>query len=147
MPNARGVQLYLDGAHTRESLAVASAWYHATAPPDPEERVLVFYCKQNRDPHALLASIVKSGVRFGHVIFSTEALHAKAGQASNVAWQQTLAHTWRELGGTGSMRVTATLSETLALLPELRQRRPLHVFITGSLYLVGGTLKLVSWEW
>lgn len=145
LPTDPSVKLYLDGAHTRESLALASTWFDSSAPAATSERVLLFYCKQNRDPHALLASVVRSGLRFSRVIFSTEALHARTKEGDS-EWQQTLASTWRELGGSGDVQVTPSLSDALHQLTQV-PHRPLHVFVTGSLYLVGGALKLVGWEW
>ncbi|KAI9208294.1 Mur ligase [Polychytrium aggregatum] len=77
---APGVQWYLDGAHTNESLSVCADWFKQIAGSNvqgsnPHKNILIFNCTNGREGLNLLkplAELVTSGrIQFSRVIFST----------------------------------------------------------------------------
>lgn len=71
----RPFELYLDGAHTAESMLACAHWFHAAVPRDPASRhVLWFGCSPDRDALHLLGPLAdmhcNSGLAFDAAVFS-----------------------------------------------------------------------------
>jgi len=144
MADQPAVQLLLDGAHTPESAAAAAAWFTTQLPPGTPA-ALLFYCRPNRRPDALLAPLV-SLARHSHmqphpfrVIFATEPAEP------DLKWQRQLAYHWQhKLQAPGDVQLAVGVVQALEMLAKQQQQHqqhPLHVLVTGSLYLVGAVLK------
>ena len=137
----RDLTLYLDGAHTVESLDAVAAWFTETVPAS-EPRHLIFNCATSRSPDRLLAPL--RPLSFASAHFSTYRLDADDGylkekgellnDADGVSWQREQASVW---GGTETA-VHQTVGGALDAVP-----RGSHVLVTGSFYLVGAVLELL----
>jgi len=173
-----GIVLFLDGAHTGESMAVCRDWYLAQQQSSNDGgilRVLIFNCMDTRDPVTLLKPLTEN-CGFDMVIFSSNStgkqhtLEDKRhhSQDAKTIWQHNILNSWRTLKGTStSAESTRTSSdgkvsfggaadgEVYATIPNvldrlisveasLDRKKTLHVLITGSLYLVGGWLEVLS---
>jgi len=150
--------LYLDGAHTVESVKCAARWFMSAAPASAK-RVLAFHCSHDRDGVALLRGILETAGpgAFQLAIFvpttmgrapgaPPPALCFKpvVGEPGGQGWHRDLALAWQNLaapGGNASLALSSP-SELRGVLPA-----GAHVFVVGSFYLVGDVLRdIVGWQ-
>lgn len=104
----RGLTLFLDGAHTPESTEQCGEWFSdaVSALPDlPTQRMLLFNCKDERDPQKLLQPLVgvlqARGVHLHNALFvapeSTGAAIAPTADNADTAWPRSLRKTWDDM--------------------------------------------------
>jgi len=197
------ILLYLDGAHTEESMEVCAQWFRNTLPSDPdvgghERRVLVFGCTENRSAAKLLTRLFtamtegsahqkreESVSPFDVAIFTSFALKnspsgggggcgasttsaitvdAADPKRHDLRWQRTQAEIWTNLVkqqyadsppaslSSCEARVVDSILTALDSVAQLHQqwrndeqrwKGKTRVLVTGSLYLVGGVLKVL----
>eukprot|EP00727_Mastigamoeba_balamuthi_P011538 m51a1_g7006 putative folylpolyglutamate mitochondrial-like (571) ;mRNA; r:230436-233038 len=150
LPNAPGVELFLDGAHTVESARACGRWFESRAPAGTR-RALVFAAGRARGQAPMLGELVRSGATRGaHVVFTT--LPSTPGRPVPFHSAEELAEAWRSVGG-----CEQSASVSLAPLgPEqaIAQVRALAAqgsggvscLVTGSLYLLGVVLAHCRYE-
>ncbi|KAJ3057376.1 Folylpolyglutamate synthetase [Rhizophlyctis rosea] len=161
------VTWFLDGAHTPESMVVCSAWYKDQMQKRRQlggRRVLMFNCTNSRDGLVLLKSLVtlhNSDLPFAHIIFCSNDLYSKTTKVQNtdtmnytvhkdpeLKVQKELSAQWDQLSGRkaeeGLVSVLPSISDAVELLGRMEGN--LDVLVTGSLYLVGGTLNVLHAE-
>jgi folylpolyglutamate synthase len=152
------ITLYLDGAHTPESMEACRKWFFEKATTSPNLKVLVFNCNTSRDPSTLLSAMATS--HFDRVIFSTnetgkshilEDKRPTSEKHAHLVWQQKNHDTWRSLSNSSEdkCKVVENLPEVLEELYKFEkenQSTHIDVLSTGSLYLVGGWLELLKPE-
>lgn len=158
--------LHMDGAHTPESAEVCMQWYSSIIRKQSLQglkpiKVLLFNCAQNKQPLALLTPI--KDFAFDYVIFTTNnngivhlledkrpAAQQSKAQTSGPSWQETIRDTWISLKPTQpNSIIVADLPSAISKLKELEienSKTEIRVMSTGSLYLVGALLELLSPE-
>ena len=125
---------FLDGAHTPGSVAQIGAWFGRRS-AGAARRVLVFN-QQERDASALLESLVRAfapGV-FDEAIFTRNEVE----EGGDVIVQQALAETMARISPETRVYVEGGLKEALGRIGEA------DVLVTGSMYLVGGVLRVLE---
>ncbi|KAJ3043705.1 Folylpolyglutamate synthetase [Rhizophlyctis rosea] len=150
------VKWFLDGAHTPESMLVSSAWFKDQM--DKAEK------EGSRDGLVLLkpvADLHRSSHPFAHIVFCSNDLYSSASQVQSMDTmnytvnkdpelkvQKELAEQWRHLTGEkateGTISVLSSISDAVEHIGKLEGRS--DVLVTGSLYLVGGTLNVLHAE-
>lgn len=158
----RSLKLYVDGAHTLESLAACTSWFRESVPPSAP-RALVFNCSFDRNPARLLGPVYQlhAGHPFEEVVFSPNTPFSVSGGSSvdtvnhmappnpDLGFQNSLKQSWSGLSGLEAT-VVPSVDAALQLLATKRQTletnsgEPLHVLITGSLHLVGATFNALK---
>ncbi|KAJ3291861.1 Folylpolyglutamate synthetase [Borealophlyctis nickersoniae] len=164
---------YLDGAHTRESMQVCADWFKEEMDglERREPRALIFNCTNGRDGLVLLKSLSdlhKSTVPFSHVVFCSNDIYAEAEKQTtdtmnytvskdpDLSVQKQLAAAWETLCGASE---SSTSQPTVEVLPTIQEAVESianrfrgnsegrgRVLVTGSLYLVGGVLRVLKAE-
>ncbi|EPY18550.1 folylpolyglutamate synthase [Strigomonas culicis] len=160
----RDATLYLDGAHTPESLTRATQWFleASAAAEGTPRRVLVLYT--SRDPRMVLKAFMPSIAHFCKVVIAqvqNPKQHAATGaddgedDDSRRAKQELVAVTtlwrdmYREVPALPCAKPFRYLEDLLDLVvPAASDSEnaalPAQVFICGSFYLVGDILKLLG---
>jgi folylpolyglutamate synthase len=139
----RRVALFVDGAHTPNSLLACRRWFDEESGQERlrrVKRVLLFACKPTRSPQALLESLASHG-GFDQVLFCPvgASIEVDAGQPKHIA------DTWRSLRASNDatpVLTFETLRAALDYLPSLSNEDDedegvVHILVTGSLYLAG----------
>ena len=123
------------------------------------KRVLVYGCRVNKDPSDLMAPLfpmMKNHISFDHVIFTTISLNGqeKIGKLSLEHDENHVARLkayWLETARpNGKQEVCATycITEAVEEIKRIRSENNiethLHVFVCGSLYVVGGMMEILS---
>ena len=155
-----GVRLFVDGAHTLESLTACVAWFRESARPDAP-RALVCNFSFDRNPARLLRPLMElhRETPFGQVVFSPnvatlegskgDTLNNMAPPNPDLSFQQNLRKAWEE-AGCGPATVAPTVTDALQLIATFqgdeKAAMDTDVLITGSLHLVGATLNVVGHE-
>ncbi|KAJ6256781.1 hypothetical protein Dda_8648 [Drechslerella dactyloides] len=155
-----GIQWCIDGAHTRESIAVAGEWF-ASVDRSQCKNICLLFNQQTRDAEQLakdLHEILKQQLGddvFTHVYFTTNrtysdhttkldliSVNVNAATIDALAIQKGLAKAWAKTGSNAQVNVMETIQETVEAIRALEGRT--QVLVTGSLHLVGGFLELVE---
>lgn len=146
------VTWYIDGAHTKESLECASAWFTQQVAGSKKKKVLLFN-QQSRDANALLSNLYSKTnptVQFDDVIFTTNvtwksgayssdlvSINTSKEQVENLEVQKALADKWIALDGErAKTHVTSSIEAAWEIIERFNE--PVDVFVAGSLHLVGG---------
>lgn len=153
----RNLQWYIDGAHTLESIHVAATWFVSQvqaaidAGRSPTAIMLIFN-QQDRDAEPLLRELLTvmrtlTGSRsFTYAVFCTNApFTSDAVGGDPLEVQETAARVYRSMDGGAMSMVIPSIEE--AVYTARRLKLPgdrIMVFATGSLYLVGGLLKVLD---
>ncbi|KAH9588678.1 Mur ligase [Trypanosoma melophagium] len=155
------VTIYLDGAHTCESLNTATRWFmeeSCTVSGDPNpRRVLVFYT--SRDPHRVLKGFMPYVNGFCKVImahiFNPRRTKATALLTAEERAEKEVASTtecWRELyREVPCISCTASFASIQELIDVCNTplsdsentSKPLEIFVTGSFFLVADITNLI----
>ncbi|MCJ1377182.1 hypothetical protein MMC17_000274 [Xylographa soralifera] len=149
---------FLDGAHNVLSMQKAADWFSQTIlemQPEtaPLARILIFSHISRRNGSALLkgvaAALREAGIHLDHVIFSTYEVRQNTTGSdrfdSNETFQQDYAEVWKAISPEVEFSVKPTIEEALERAREIGKRgRGMQTLVTGSLYLVGGTLSLLE---
>ncbi|GMG21500.1 unnamed protein product [Ambrosiozyma monospora] len=148
---------FIDGAHTKESIANGSKWF-TTATNREHKRVLLFN-QQTRDIQPLIAELYKkieaADLKFDHVIFTTNvtwasgnysadlvSLNTSEAQVSSLEVQTKMAGYWNELDKKSRKHIFHDIETSVNFVRTLEG--PLDVFVCGSLHLVGGFLVVLD---
>ena len=157
------VRFFLDGAHTRESVACCLDWFASRSLESGSQatRVLLFTCTGYRNPADLLAPIARrTDLSFDVLLFSPSKVTRDKQATSDLSnfsvdadieerKAAALCDTWSSLRPTvpGERRLSfACIAEAVAWVRALTSANETHVLVTGSLHLVGGVLALLDPE-
>ncbi|KAM0329237.1 hypothetical protein ACHAQA_004537 [Verticillium albo-atrum] len=160
---AEGVTWHLDGAHTTDSLKMASQWFAGETAQKPGKRALVFNQQGRTEAIDFLDGVHHTikradGTSFDHVVFCTNVTYStgykkdfynvqydpKAIEAMTV--QHTFAEKWCALDPAAKISVIPTIEEALNYVESLGKdsKEPVQALVTGSLHLVGGALGILE---
>ncbi|KAK6387498.1 Folylpolyglutamate synthetase [Exophiala oligosperma] len=153
---------HLDGAHTVDSLKVAAQWF-ARQSKEGTFRILLFNQQSRPEADDLLRRlqlelINDCGLRFDHVIFSTNVTRKSTGYriefenrntstqaVKELAVQKRFAEVWAESDQMPIIHTLPTIQDAIELIEELsEEQEATDVFVTGSIHLVGGILALLE---
>ncbi|KAH6685443.1 folylpolyglutamate synthase [Plectosphaerella plurivora] len=161
-----GIVWHLDGAHTTDSLKMASRWFVEESAPRKGTRVLIFNQQGRTEAIDFLDGLHEGSIRAGsttaydHVVFCTNVTFstgykkdfvnhqydAKAIAALTV--QRSFAEKWATLDPAAHVEVKPTIQEALEYVQSLtsscEEGGSVQAFITGSLHLVGGALEILE---
>lgn len=167
-----GINWYIDGAHTLESINVASSWFKSTVhtkhQPNKGLKILLFN-QQNRENandllRKLYENISSSEFKFDHVIFTTNitwsdgnynsdlvSLNSSKEQVDKLIIQKELAEVWSKLdqknGYNSRKHIFHDIETSVNFIKSLSHDSPIiDVFVCGSLHLVGGFLVVLDNE-
>ncbi|VUC37754.1 unnamed protein product [Clonostachys rosea] len=158
---------HLDGAHTADSLTLASKWFATETTGQTGPRVLVFNQLGRVEAIDFLKLIFaankqENGPPFTHVIFCTNITHAQTGyrrdfvnnqydtkEIESLTVQRRFAERWSSLDPDASIVVLPTIEQALTHVRQLGAALPtkeekIRAFVTGSLHLVGGALGILE---
>lgn len=156
---------YIDGAHTLESVNVASNWFKTEVSTRKTTKILLFNQQSRENASALLErlyrNVVDSTLKFDHVIFTTNitwsdgsynsdlvSLNNSKDQIDKLVVQKELAGKWstldQELGLTSRKHVFPDIETSLRFIKSLTNEKEAEVFVCGSLHLVGGFLAVLD---
>lgn len=166
--------LYLDGGHTEASLLASARWWlqemRGVGEGEGEgkgkekgTRVLVFTCKQSKPAASLLAALLEAhaespydlvffvAAKVRHPRDPSNALSLNLLHDEDKTPQRLLHELWLQGGQARALSLPpaelhAAIDDTLAALSRLARSSPspVHVHVTGSLYLVGGFLDALG---
>jgi len=156
----KSMRLFLDGAHTLESLSACTSWFqNAVGSSSSAPRALIFNCSFDRNPSRLLGPMkaLQDRLPFGAVVFCPNV--AFAGPAAsgdtennmappnpNLSFQFGLKKAWEDLG-LQEASVVSSVAEAIALVAATNTGPlPTNVLMTGSLHLVGATFSALNLE-
>jgi folylpolyglutamate synthase len=144
-----GLTLYVDGAHTPESIEHCARWFagHSRRSTDQQDRitkrVLIFFCTGDRKPRLLLPSL--AALSFDTVHFAPYPLTENLlfdGMLENVAEMRSV---YERLDRKATVETHRCLTECFnAVMNESNDLCSVDVLVTGSLYLVGNWYKLMN---
>ena len=165
----RNFTWHLDGAHTRESIAVACEWFTSccapsTDPISPTLPRLLLFNQQTRDAvsllrhlHSLLSSSMNTPSPFTHAIFCSNvtfteggyrpdltSLNTRTETVDELEVQKRLAKAWGEVNGGVDGEVVRTIEDGVRRCREIIAAGKGMVFVTGSTHLVGGVLEVLE---
>jgi len=153
--------VYLDGAHTQESMEACVNWFFSERGAEESLNVLVFNCGNARSPVTLLTPIIKfhedhpeNPTRFDRGFVSTNEsgkhhVLFKLYNPNQDAWYHTIAQNWRDLQckELPDPSVAGDIPDVIRKLEEISTEnsgKRVRVLVAGSLYLVGGFLEVIS---
>jgi len=151
---------YLDGAHTPESMEVCARWFKKVSENTTDDKetikLLIFHCGSARDPLSLLTPLVNAGLIFQKAFFTTflvtsTSAFGRAKADNDPQWQQHIVQTLKQLTtmDDSSCEQFACISDAISRVKEVSTQnsgRNVEVFVTGSLYLVGGVLEVLDYK-
>jgi len=153
-PDGSIIRLYLDGAHTPRSMVEAAAWFlqAVDAREGAGRKILLFTCGVDKSAESMLSTL--SAVEFDEVHIAAAVtgisapplpLAAGTDMKAPDRWLASLADSWNARSGVESAHVHATVGEALSAIRAgaAAGGGRLHVFVTGSLYLVGEVMSLI----
>lgn len=156
---------YIDGAHTMESINVASGWFKQEVSKRNTTKILLFNQQSRENAAALLEklyrNVVDSSLKFDHVIFTTNitwsdgsynsdlvSMNNSKDQIDRLVVQKELAGKWSQLdqesGFTARKHVFPDIETSLRFTKSLTSDKEAEVFVCGSLHLVGGFLAVLD---
>lgn len=169
-PGFEKINWYIDGAHTLESIAVASEWFSQQMEKSSSAnnvKVLLFN-QQNRDNAGellvkLYDAMVASKVRFSHVIFTTNvtwssgdynadlvSMNTSKDHVDKLVVQKMLAGIWSDLDQKNNINtrkhILHEIETSTNFIKSLTNESDVDVFVCGSLHLVGGVLVVLDNE-
>ncbi|KAK9448891.1 Mur ligase [Limtongia smithiae] len=154
------IEWLLDGAHTSDSITVATKWFASKARPGA--RKMLIFNQQTRDAKALvgkLHSILGAEVSFDDVVFCTnvtwssdeyqadlKSMNTSDKDVHDLVVQNQLADTWAELEPKSMRAVTPTIEDAVEYVRDIAKDacEDVQVLVTGSLHLVGGLLVVLD---
>jgi len=164
-----GITFYMDGAHTPISIVACTEWFCSTyrdnittttsQTPKNNQTILLFNCAKSRDPKTLLSKIYthskKNGISFDSVLFTSPKIDQNSRKDDsnvsvskpddNTQWQQKMKKEWPN-ESTSKLHIMSTINAAMDMLEELSKTSKVHVFVTGTFYLVGGVLEIAQFE-
>lgn len=157
------INWYLDGAHTIESIKVASNWFKSTH-EKKRVNVLLFNQQSRENSDELLInlnSILSPEVKFDHAIFTTNitwssgdyspdlvSMNTSKDQVDKLTIQKKLAQTWSDLENSklkkSRKHLFHDIETSINFIKSLSDDSDINVFVIGSLHLVGGVLVVLD---
>lgn len=160
---------HLDGAHTVDSLKVATRWFAGECGTKPGPKALIFN-QQGREEainflEGMLTALKTHGQgtnnAFDHVVFCTNVTYAETGYRRDfvnhqydpeaikaLTAQHGFAEKWAGLDPNAKIAVVPTIEDAInhvrGLGTEVGERQTVQALITGSLHLVGGALAILE---
>ncbi|KAI1815567.1 tetrahydrofolylpolyglutamate synthase [Poronia punctata] len=160
---------HIDGAHTVDSLKVATRWFASECAAKPGPRVLIFN-QQGREEavdflDGMLTALKTHGqgnhTAFEHVVFCTNVTYAETGYKRDfvnhqydpeaikaLTAQRGFAEKWAALDPNAKVAVLPTIEDAINHVRHLgttvKGEESVHALITGSLHLVGGALAILE---
>ncbi|EFQ99029.1 folylpolyglutamate synthase [Nannizzia gypsea CBS 118893] len=161
-----GQQWHLDGAHTHESLEVASSWFGRLCQNTTQPRILIFNQQSHlRDVDGLLNTVHdvvynQMGLNFQHVLFCTNITYkdneykvdfvdknVDPQHLKSLVFQKKMADYWRKLDADSQVAVLPSLQEAVEMVDQIDGgTKEAKVLVCGSFRLVGGMLSLIDQE-
>jgi len=152
---------YIDGAHTIDSIEAAALWYtscvrKARDSNNPPTATMLIFNQQDqaRDTRLLLQKLLsitreRLGTKFTYAAFCTnvpfkeEKGEGEEGQGLEV--QEKAAKLYKKMDANQLYMVYGSIEEAVALARKVSEGdEKVMVFVTGSLYLVGGLMKVLD---
>lgn len=166
------ISWYVDGAHTIESINVASNWFKSTVNDKTKSsnglKILLFNQQNRENANDLLKklyeNIVTSDFKFDHVVFTTNitwsdgnynsdlvSLNSSKEQVDKLTIQKELAEVWNKLDQQNNFNsrkhIFHDIETSVNFIKSLTNDSPnIEVFVCGSLHLVGGVLVVFDNE-
>lgn len=154
-------RLYIDGAHTIESLRLCLDWFRLQTMDSTNRKMLLFNVTGDRDAEKMLRMLYGS---FDCALFSPNLASVDINmsndsysilQSNNSEKCTIYARRWTELASTndsnneksnGSAHVFSCIADVLSFLDaeSAKNNEEIDVLVTGSLHLVGATLSAIS---
>lgn len=155
---------YIDGAHTLESVNVASQWFALAVSKRNTTKILLFNQQSRENAGELLEKLytnVAPALRFDHAIFTTNvtwadgtynadlvSMNNSKDDVDRLVVQKDLAERWSALdhahGNTSRKHVFPDIETSLRFINSLASDKAVEVFVCGSLHLVGGFLAVLD---
>ncbi|KAK3341807.1 Mur ligase [Lasiosphaeria hispida] len=152
-----GIEWFIDGAHTEDSLAGVGQWFAGKTTDDDGVRILVFN-QQERDPAMLLAALLSATEHvahtvpvFTHAIFTrNEEQEPIEGEPTrDLTVQITAKDTLQSFGGDTEAyiqnAVQLSVEQIRSLAVQARKNgKSCKVLVTGSFHLIGAVVKTID---
>lgn len=140
------IEWYIDGAHNDDSIQLAARWF--TKRQDTSKPVMIIFNQQNRDGVPLLrrlqSILAEGGVTcISHGIFCPNTIF-KPQQEEDVTLQRAMKDAWSEMMPESSSTLCGSIEEAVEHARKAAQGKEVHVFVTGSLHLVGGLIRVLE---
>lgn len=155
---------YIDGAHTLESVNVASQWFSEAVSTRNTTKILLFNQQSRENAAELLEKLytnIAPTLHFDHAIFTTNvtwadgtynadlvSMNNSKDDVDRLVVQKDLAARWSDLdlknGQTSRKHVFPDIETSLRFINSLTSDKPVEVFVCGSLHLVGGFLAVLD---
>lgn len=170
-PDCDNFRLYVDGAHTQESIASCLDWFTMSCRPF-SKKVLIFFCGHERNPVPILNRVLHESL-FKEIFFCTpkwqrpsplavptiknvlneagyhdiDTIHEVG--SKDLTWQQRLLKIWTFLEKESAADIAViheqdSIQKAFDLLLETASKEPIDICVCGSLYLAGSVLEAVS---
>eukprot|EP01122_Echinamoeba_exundans_P005144 TRINITY_DN15317_c0_g1_i1.p1 TRINITY_DN15317_c0_g1~~TRINITY_DN15317_c0_g1_i1.p1 ORF type:complete len:568 (-),score=87.43 TRINITY_DN15317_c0_g1_i1:53-1606(-) len=162
--------LFIDGAHTTESIRTCLEWYlkQTLTSSQTRDAAVIFHCNKPRIPRHLLAPIAQAIVdgrfRPSQFLISVPQVRAAHKDDSNklaeikyvdTTWQEAIQKEWLELttqldpnGRWPEVKIVRSVDDAVEAVTQLSSARKdvagVDVLVTGSLYLVGAVLEMLE---
>ncbi|KAI0441921.1 tetrahydrofolylpolyglutamate synthase [Xylaria telfairii] len=160
---------HIDGAHTVDSLKMATKWFAGECVTKSGPKALIFNQQGREEAVHFLEGIITAlkiygqgaDDTFGQVIFCTNVTHAETGYKRDfvnyqydpeaikaLTAQHGFADKWAALDPKANITVVPTIEHAINLVRGLgasvSEGQTVHALITGSLHLVGGALAILE---
>lgn len=173
-PRFEGINWYIDGAHTLESINVASIWLkdELVNKNSKNLKILLFNQQSRENADALLTKLYENihpDIHFDHVVFTTNitwsdgkynsdlvSLNTSKDMVDKLVIQKELAQTWANLDSSKHIssrkHIFHDIETGLNFIKSLTKSNDfvgnseIDVFVCGSLHLVGGVLVVLDDE-
>ncbi|CAD0083650.1 unnamed protein product, partial [Aureobasidium vineae] len=158
---SKGNQVFLlDGAHTPESIGIASEW--ALERFSAKGYKALIFNQSTRDTSPLLEAIYsRLGSVLQLVVSCSSKVHNESMDEVDILnknedpvsrqsglFQENARLIWCSLGGHGDVRTCDSMAEAIDVVASVsggqRQQEQVEVFITGSLHLIGGVRHILT---
>ncbi|GAV00494.1 hypothetical protein RvY_11333 [Ramazzottius varieornatus] len=159
----KNLDFFIDGAHTKESVAFCAGWFRKSALSKDSKKVLIFNSTADRKIEDLLSPLINCGFNvalFCPNILEVVKVNAASDQANfTVNRDQQLARCgkqkilWEELNGVKQRKDSVaeaicfdSVKDTLAWLEDFAENNDgkVEILVTGSLHLVGAVLSVLD---
>ncbi|KAI2471317.1 FolC bifunctional protein [Annulohypoxylon bovei var. microspora] len=158
---------HVDGAHTVDSLKMATRWFAGECAKRTGPKALIFN-QQGRDEavnflEGMISTLKTQGQgTFEHVVFCSNVTYAATGYKRDfvnyqydpeaikaLTAQRAFAEKWSSLDPSAKVAVVPTIEEAINHIRDLSKTslnkgETAQAFITGSLHLVGGALGIIE---
>ncbi|KAK8132813.1 folylpolyglutamate synthase [Apiospora kogelbergensis] len=157
---------HIDGAHTVDSLKMATKWFAGECADQSGPKALIFNQQGRTEAVDFLKGMVdaleaQDGSSFGHAVFCSNVTYATTGYKRDfvnhqydpqaiqaLTAQHQFAEKWSSLDPRTKVVVLPTIEEAINYIRNLgegvQKGETVQAFITGSLHLVGGALGILE---